>query len=104
MVVATSGVSQRLLVKVRPLPTGIKELNQVEHCSNRVCDLDSCRRAHTKEELLYWQWEVAKQIFKKVCKQLFHLTQWSFILLLFRTPASDSCAANMSTQKKILLL
>ncbi len=76
VVVATSGVSQRMLVKIRPLPTGIVELSQVERCPSsiyvhggRVCDVHSCRRAHTNEELLYWQWEVAKQIFKKVCKQ-----------------------------------
>ena len=116
IVVATSGVSQRQLVKVRPLPAGIVELGQVERCPSsiyiqggRVCDRDSCLRAHTKEELLYWQWEVAKQIFMKVCINLSTTYPCTFLLFtkhfaLHRIHALDSYATNMSTQKKILPL
>ena len=95
MVVATSGVSRRLLVKVRPLPAGIVELSQVERCPSsiqggRVCDCDSCRRAHTEEEYLYWQWEVAKQIFKKVCEQ-YLLTHCLYLAVYYICFTQDSC-------------
>ena len=68
LVVSTSSATQRQLIKVRPLPAGIIELNQVEYCvrGGRDCNPNLCQRAHTKEEFLYWQWEVARQIFRKV--------------------------------------
>lgn len=52
---------EKKLVKVRSLPYQFTEIDQVKLCGSgsNIC-LESCQRAHSDEELIYWKWQVAR--------------------------------------------
>lgn len=54
-----ANVKEKVLIKVRPLPWVITRLDQVKLATHhsRIC---TCQFAHSEEEFLYWQWQVAK--------------------------------------------
>ena len=68
-VVVVANNKEKKLIKVRPLPPMLTQLNEVTRAPHRDCNFQSCRHAHSEEELLYWKWQVArKSIFMNVCE------------------------------------
>ena len=57
---------ERRLVEVRP-PSQLTEVEDVKLCSRGETCGSTCVNAHSKEEVLYWQWQMArKTLFEKV--------------------------------------
>ena len=64
---------EKRLVRVRPLPLGFTQLEEVTRATHGggACSSHSCQLAHSEDELLYWKWQVARNtIFVNVSKTL----------------------------------
>ena len=53
---------EKKLIKVRPLPLGFTQLEEVRRATHGggACSSRSCQLAHSEDELLYWKWQVAR--------------------------------------------
>ena len=93
-VVVVANNKDKELIKVRPLPHMLTQLDDVARASHRDCSSQSCRLAHSEEELLYWKWEVArKSIFMNVRhKMVFTVTMINHALFPQYGDYSQLCA------------
>ena len=104
-VVANS--KEKKLIEVRPLPWAFTQLDEVERATHTSCTTRACQQAHSAEELLYWQWQLARKlIFENVSFIIdsMHLVpqiSLAFDICLYKTSSSTltihACVKNMST-------
>ena len=63
-IVVVANSRQKRLIKVRPLPLGFTQLEEVRRTTHggRACrsTSSSCLLAHSEDELLYWKWQVTR--------------------------------------------
>lgn len=105
---------EKKLIKVRPLPLGFTQLEEVRHANHGdgACSSRSCQLAHSEDELLYWKWQVTRNtIFMSVssnCCTRYTLYYISFMhkiihTLSFSTRIIHVYVMSMSIPMKVLI-